>query len=106
MTKSVNPDYIIFDFDRTLTYLYKDKSLLNTLKTQVLDCYSKYFKVPTSIIESDTSAYFSWHKLSEYTKTLFESSKVRETNIEADKVVADFELSCYKKTGLLEKNSW
>lgn len=97
----VKPDVLIADFDRTLTYLYKDPILLPELANRIRILYSKAFNLPKTDSENVSDGYFVWHKLHDIAIRELPEVLAAEINQKAEDIVADFELEIIKRIGLL-----
>lgn len=94
------PKVIIFDFDRTLTYLYKDKTLLTDLATKICGYYSKYIDIQDDFYAMD--GYHSWHNLHRLICKKYNYEESSNINNNAEKIVTDFEFKVMSKTNLLD----
>jgi phosphoglycolate phosphatase-like HAD superfamily hydrolase len=94
------PKVLITDFDRTMTYLYKDTNLLIELADKMVAFYSGTIDIPQKYRERNTDGYFVWHNLHEIVVDKLPHNISDEINKKADEVVADFELQIIKRIGL------
>ncbi len=94
------PQYIVFDFDRTLIYLYKDRGLLFELGTLMRDYYRPFINVEPIAIKD---GYFVWHEAHRIVEEKYEKSKAARINASAEKVVANFELKIARERTLFPK---
>ncbi len=95
------PSVIIFDFDRTLTFLYQDVDLLVELKRRVLGCYEG-LDIPDEVISRlPADGYLSWHRLHSWVAATHSDEAGELANERAQKLVADFEFSRAAVTPLL-----
>src|SRR6185436_19254485 len=95
------PDVLIADFDRTLTYLYRDPVLLPELANRIRILYSKAFNLPKNDPETVSDGYFVWHRLHDIAIRELPQASAAEINQKAEDTVADFELEIIKRIGLL-----
>ncbi|OGO83007.1 MAG: hypothetical protein A2Y18_06765 [Clostridiales bacterium GWD2_32_19] len=96
----IKPDVLVTDFDRTLTYLYKDPSLLPELANKIRTFYGGNFYIPENYLDSETDGYKVWYKLHDIAIRELPQTVAVEINEQAENIVADFELQIVKRVGL------
>lgn len=94
------PDVLVTDFDRTLTCLYRDPSLLIELAEKIVEHYSKSIIVPEKYLKGKIDGYFVWHDLYEAASHSLPQQVFKEINSQAENIVTDFELQIIKRIGL------
>lgn len=82
------PDCIMFDFDRTLIYLYEDETLLRILGQKIHDHYSKYLEI---IDYENKDGYHVWHDAHREIVTKYKDSEAESINRAAEIIVTEFE---------------
>lgn len=98
--KKCKPAVLVTDFDRTLTYLYKDPILLIELADQIHSFYQRSISITANEIDGETDGYMVWHKLHDIAIKQLLQKEAEEINQKAEKIVADFELAIVKRIGL------
>ena len=94
------PKVIIFDFDRTLAYLYKDKTLLTDLAKKICEYYCKYVDIQEEYYAID--GYYAWYKLHSQICQKYNTKEAYKINKDAEKIVTDFEFKVMSTTDLFE----
>lgn len=100
MNDKKRPDVVITDFDRTLTYLYRDTQLLSNLADMIIRFYKKYIVIPDDFDFGVYDGYLVWHKLHDLLVNTTNVSFAETINKEAESIVTDFEIKIIKKIGL------
>jgi len=59
--RHIKPNVLITDFDRTLTYLYKDTTLLQELANKIVTFYGRSFDIQESYLDNVKDGYLVWH---------------------------------------------
>ena len=83
------PQCILFDFDRTLIFLYEEKTLLDDLCRIMKDYYKDFIDV--NAIE-DKDGYFVWHDAHRKIEEKYDIKEALKINEKAEIIVSDFEL--------------
>ncbi len=96
----IKPDLLVTDFDRTLTYLYKDPSLLPELANRIRTLYGNASNFAESDSDNELDGYIVWHKLHDIAMRELPQTLATEINEQAEDIVADFELQIVKRIGL------
>lgn len=92
------PQYLLMDFDRTLTSLYENEQLLYGLSHSISALYSYFLTVPESQEERD--GYMVWHELHQRAVCELSEADANHVNRAAESMVTDFELNIMKRTPL------
>ena len=95
------PKVILFDFDRTMAYLYSDKSLLCKLAEKMITYYEKYLEVPIEEKEAGRDGYFVWHHMHHLVEEQFPEDTAIKINAGAEKLVSEFELQIIMQKELI-----
>lgn len=101
-TIPICPAVILTDFDRTLTYLYKDTQLLLELADKMIAYYGKFTVVPEALMAGDIDGYHVWHALHTHTEERLPADKASTVNHGADELVAEFERIIIERVGLFD----
>ncbi|MBH1940627.1 HAD family hydrolase [Mobilitalea sibirica] len=96
----IQPEVLVTDFDRTLTYLYKDPTLLPELANRIRSLYGRSLEIPREYVENEIDGYMVWHKLHDIAVKNFPKAEADRINKQAEDVVTDFELQIVKRVGL------
>ncbi len=95
------PKVILFDFDRTMAYLYSDKSLLCKLAEKMIAYYEEYLEVPMEEKEAGRDGYFVWHHMHHLVEEQFPEDMAMKINAGAEKLVSEFELQIIMQKELI-----
>ncbi len=98
--KQTKPKVLVTDFDRTLTYLYKEPRLLPELADKICKFYDRNIDITENYLDSEPDGYRVWHKLHDVAIKKLSQSEAEQINKEAEDIVADFELQIVKRVGL------
>ncbi|MBP5289239.1 MAG: HAD family hydrolase [Clostridia bacterium] len=93
------PDALILDFDKTLAFLYRDKSLLTDLAGRLCEFYRKFVPVEERLYGID--GYFAWYDLHKRVRASFGEEEALRINAEGEKIVTRFEREVTAKTPFL-----
>ena len=98
--RHIKPNVLITDFDRTLTYLYKDTTLLQELANKIVTFYGRSFDIQESYLDNVKDGYLVWHRLHDVVIKELPQNVAMKINEQAENLVTDFELQVIKKVGL------
>ena len=98
----LRPDVILADFDRTLTYLYKETQLLQELAERMIVHYEKFIVVPEQLEVGERDGYHVWHALHTLTEEWLLPDQASRINHTADASVAEFERKIIERIGLFD----
>ena len=98
--KKNKPKAMFIDFDRTLTYLYKDTDLLLELAQKMCEYYEEFTDVPADFYELD--GYHAWHGLHRKVREEYDEDEAFDINNAAEKIVTKFETEVADRTPLFD----
>ncbi|OHE42024.1 MAG: hypothetical protein A2Y16_00095 [Tenericutes bacterium GWF2_57_13] len=96
------PDVIITDFDRTITYLYRNTKLLRDLSVKIIAYYQNFVSLPAPFVDTSNDGYLVWHKIHDFIDETLHSNQAYEINMGAEHLVTEFEIEVLQQVGMLE----
>lgn len=96
----LKPEVLVTDFDRTLTYLYREPALLPELANRIYKTYSRHLKLKEDGLDRSMDGYLVWHKLHDEAFKILDCAEAERINKQAEDVVTEFELQIVKRVGL------
>lgn len=91
------PKCILFDFDRTMVFLYSNRNLLSELGRLMTEFYCEYIPIEYDYAKD---GYFVWHEAHREVEKKYDSVKALEINRKAEQIVTSFEMKLVKEKQL------
>ena len=95
------PSLILFDFDRTIGYLYRDPEILTELKVRVVDVYAPAGTSEEVLQSLSQDGYHAWHRLHDWANQHLDPVPAHDLNVKAEQAVAAFEAQRVAETELI-----